>query len=167
MKEIRGRLPLLIASVSLTLGVVMAATTTIFIPNVEFGAGVVGRPGCLETSIVDYGTKINGTLSDISITGIGNDCAGDWIRISLYSSSDGTGVPIEQVVWQLPAPTEPPVNSYTAQANGLTTGVISGTVWPTSEEGTSGLLSGESAITVSTINSFLLETSDTELTDSY
>ena len=166
MKEIRGRIPLLIASVSLTLGVVLAATTTILIPNVEFGAGVAGRPGCLETSIVDYGTTIDGTLSDLSITGIGNDCAGDWIRISLFASSDGTGVPLEQVVWQLPAPTEPPALSFTARANGRTIGTFGNLVWPTTELGVAGLDSN-SPVEVESINSFLLETSDSLLSDIY
>ena len=166
MKEIRGRIPILISSVALTIGAVMAATTTILIPNVEFGSGVVGRPGCLETSIVDYGTTIDGTLSDLSITGIGNDCAGEWIRISLYSSSDGSGSPIEQVVWQLPAPTEPPALSYSARANGTTIGTFGNVVWPSSEVGVSGLAQ-TNPVSVENINSFLLETSDSPLSDSF
>ncbi len=166
MKEIPGRIPVLIASLALTIGAVMAATTTILIPNVEFGAGVVGRPGCLETSIVDYGTLVNGTLSELSITGIGNDCAGEWIRISLYSSTDGTGSPIEQVVWQLPAPTEPPALSYSARANGTTIGTFGNVVWPSSEFGVSGLAQ-TNPVSVANINSFLLETSDSPLSDSF
>lgn len=163
MTEIRGRATVLIAGVALTLGVVMAATTTIIIPDVEFGAGVAGRPGCLSTSTVEYGTSVSGTLQDLTINGIGSDCAGQWIRISLYSSSDGTGSPVEQVVWRMPAASNPPVASYTARANGSTTGVVSGVVWPTSETGAAGLSS--SAISVSSVNSFLLETSDSALTD--
>lgn len=162
MVEIKGKSALLITSVALTFGVAFAATT-ISIPDIEFGAGVASKPDCLSSSIVDYTTSISGTLTEISITGIGNDCAGQWIRISLYSTSDGTGSPVEQVVWRMPAASTPPVASYTARANGSTTGVVSGVVWPTSETGAAGLSS--SAISVSSVNSFLLETSDSALTD--
>jgi hypothetical protein len=40
-------------------------------------------------------------------------------------------------------------------------------VWPTSETGTSGIWSGAFAITVSTINSFRLESSDSGLSDGF
>jgi len=167
MKNTSGRSFPFWGGVVLAVGTVLAGSTAILIPQVELGAGAGTRPGCLSTSVVDYGTSLDGTLSEVTVTQIGSDCAGQWIRISLFASEDGTGEAIEQVVWQMPAASNPPVDFYTAQADGVTTGVISGTVWPTAETGTSGLLSGASAITVSTINSFLLETSDTALTDSY
>jgi hypothetical protein len=162
MKYTESKNFIVLAALGLSLGSVLAATT-ISIPDVEFGAGVASKPDCLSSSIVDYTTSISGTLTEISITGIGNDCAGQWIRISLYSTSDGTGSPVEQVVWRMPAASSPPVASYTARANGSTTGVVSGVVWPTSETGAAGLSS--SAISVSSVNSFLLETSDSALTD--
>jgi hypothetical protein len=155
----------LIVSVVLAVGSVLAATTAILIPQVELGAGVSQKPTCLTDSLVDYTTSTSGTLSEITISGIGSDCAGQWIRISLYSSTDGTGDPLEQVAWLLPA-TDPQVSAFTARADGTTTGTSGSVVWPTTEDGTSGL-SIDNPIAVANINSFLLETSDSSISDSY
>ena len=167
MNSRQGRIFILLASMALTIGSVFAATTSISIPGVEFGSGSAARPDCLSTAIVDYTTSTAGRLSELTISGIGGECAGRWIRLSLYTSSDGTGQPVEQVVWQMPQPATPPVTSYTARANGTQTGIVSGVVWPTSETGTSGIWSGAVAITVSTINSFRLESSDSGLSDGF
>jgi hypothetical protein len=165
MKGKFGRSTPLFVSVTLAVGTVLAGASSILIPQIELGAGVVAVPECLSGSIVDYGTTLEGRLSEVTITDVGADCAGQWIRISLFTSSDGSGDAVEQVVWQMPAASNPPVASFTISANGATTGVISGTVWPVSEDGTSGLRSGAAAVSVSTINSFLLETSDVALSD--
>ena len=167
MKPGQGRVVILLASFALTIGSVFAATTSISIPNVEFGSGSAPRPDCITNALVDYTTSSAGRLSELTISGIGAECAGRWVRISLYTSTDGTGQPVEQVVWQMPQPTVPPVTSYTVRANGTQTGIVSGVVWPTSEGGTSGIWSGDVAVSVSTINSFKLETSDSGISDGF
>ena len=167
MKSRQGRAFVLLASLALSIGSIFAANTSISIPDVEFGSGSAARPDCIANAIVDYTTSSAGRLSELTISGIGGECAGRWVRLSLYSSADGTGQPAEQVVWQMPQPTTPPVTSYTARANGTQTGIVSGVVWPTSEAGTSGILSGAVAVSVSTINSFRLETSDSGLSDGF
>ena len=167
MKSRQGRIFILLASLALTIGSVLAATTSISIPDVEFGSGSAPRPDCIANAIVDYTTSSTGRLSELTISGIGGECAGRWVRLSLYTSVDGTGQPVEQVVWQMPQPTIPPVTSYTARANGTQTGTVAAVVWPTSEAGTSGIWSGAVAASVSTINSFRLETSDSGLSDGF
>ena len=144
------------------LGTVLAATS-ITIPAIELGAGVAAKPDCLTTAIVDFETSMQGNLSGVTVSAIGPDCAGKWVRLSLYSSSDGTGTPVERIVWQMPAASSPPVTSFTARANGSTTGVVSSVVWPASETGSSGL--ADPLIASSSVNSFGLETSDNALTD--
>ena len=156
-----------IAVASSAIGAVLAATTYILIPRVELGAGVGEMPACLSNSVADFSLSTSGALASLRVTGIGPDCASQWVRLSLFTSSDGTGIPVEQVVWQIPAASNPPVTTYTVRANGTNTGLVSGVVWPSSETSTGGILTGASAIVVSSINSFLLETSDTALTDSY
>ena len=167
MKSRDGRIFILLSSLALTVGSVFAATTSISIPDIEFGSGSAQRSDCLSDGVVDYVTSMSGRLTELTISGIGSECAGKWVRISLFTSSDGSGVPVEQVVWQLPAASSPPVASYTVRANGITTGVISGVIWPSSETGTAGLLSGAATVSVSTINSFLLDSSDSALSDGY
>ena len=167
MKSKQGSVFILLASLTLASGSIFAATTSISIPNVEFGSGSAERPDCIANAIVDYTTSSAGRLSELTISGIGGECAGRWVRLSLYTSSDGTGQPVEQVVWQMPQPATPPVTSYTASANGTQTGIVSGVVWPTSEAGTSGIWSGDLAVVVSELNSFRLETSDSGLSDGF
>jgi hypothetical protein len=167
MKSREGRIFILISSLALTIGSVFAASTSISIPNIEFGSGSAQRSDCLTDGVVDYVTSMSGQLTELTISGIGNECAGKWVRISLFTSSDGSGLPVEQVVWQIPAASSPPVASYTVRANGNTTGVVSGVVWPASEAGVDGLRSGVAAVSVSTINSFLLDSSDSALSDEY
>ena len=167
MKTREGRIFVLLASLALSIGSIFAANTSISIPDVEFGSGSAARPDCIANAIVDYTTSSAGRLSELTISGIGGECAGRWVRLSLYTSADGSGQPVEQVVWQMPQPTVPPVASYTARANGTQTGIVSGVVWPTSEAGTSGIWSGAVAVSVSTINSFMLESSDSGLSDGF
>lgn len=149
-------------AISLALGTVLAATT-IIIPVIELGAGVASKPECLDSAVVNFETSLQGNLSGVTVSGIGPDCASKWVRLSLFSTADGTGTPVEQIVWQMPAATTPPVTSYTAQANGSTTGVVSSIVWPNNETGAAGL--SQTLIASSTVNSFNLETSDDALVD--
>lgn len=158
----RANLSLVVISITLSLGGVLAATS-IAISPVELGAGSASTPTCLQDSVIDFGTSQQGNLTGITISQIGSDCAGQWVRLSLYSSSDGTGLPIEQIVWQVPAASTPPVTAYTLRANGVTTETTLPTVWPSSEAGSSGLASP--TIATSNVNSYLLEVSDTALTD--
>ena len=167
MKSREGKIFILLASLALSIGTVFAATTSISIPNIEFGSGSASKPDCISDAVVDYTTSSAGRLSELTISGIGSECAGLWLRLSLYTSSNGSGQPVEQVVWQMPQPTTPPVASYTARANGTQTGIVSGVVWPASESGTQGIVSGASALSVSTVNSFKLETSDSSLSDGF
>jgi hypothetical protein len=167
MKSREGRIFILLSSLSLAIGSVFAASTNISIPDIEFGSGSAQRSDCLSDGLVDYVTSMSGRLTELTISGIGSECAGKWVRISLFTSSDGSGVPVEQVVWQLPAASSPPAASYTVRANGTTTGVVSGVIWPSSETGTAGLLSGAATVSVSTINSILLDSSDSALSDGY
>lgn len=153
----------LVAAWVLALGSVTAAVTTIAIPAIELGGGVNAKPACLAEAVVDFGTGIDGTLDNLSVTNVGADCAGQWVRLSLFTSTNGTGVAVEQVVWQLPQPSSRPVSTFTLSANGLTTTSTSSNIWPVSEAGAAGL--SASPIDSSTVNSFLLETSDTSLSD--
>lgn len=149
-------------ALALALGTVLAATA-IAIPVIELGAGVANKPQCLDNAVVNFETSMQGNLSGVSVTQLAADCAGKWVRLSLYSTADGTGTPVEQVVWQMPAATATPVTSYTAQANGLTTGVVSSVVWPNDETGAAGL--AQTLIASSSVNSLNLETSDSVITD--
>ena len=146
----------------LAIGFVFAATNSISIPRVEFGSGVAERPTCISDAVVDFETTTQGTLAGFTIAPIGTDCPGQWIRLSLFQSTDGSGIASEQIVWQMPA-SSPAVTSYTARANGTTTGTSGSVVWPTSETGAAGRAA--MPIAASTINSFLLETSESALTD--
>lgn len=167
MNSRQGRAFILLASFALSISYVLAANTSISIPNIEFGSGSAPRPDCIANAIVDYTTSSTGRLSELTISGIGGECAGRWVRLSLYTSSNGTGLPVEQVVWQMPQPAIPPITSYTARANGTQTGTVAGVVWPTNEAGTAGIRSGAEAVLVSTLNSFRFETSDSGLSDGF
>jgi hypothetical protein len=167
MNSRQGRVFLFLASFALSISSVLAANTSISIPNIEFGSGSASRPDCISNAIVDYTTSSAGRLSELTITGIGSACGGRVVRLSLYTSANGTGQPVEQVVWQMPSAPAAPATSFTARANGTQTGVVSGVVWPSSETGIAGIRSGAEAVLVSTINSFRLETSDSGLSDSF
>jgi hypothetical protein len=143
MNEFFQKSALAIAIVGLSLGAVFAATNSIAIPDIEFGSGAKVTPACLSTSLVDYGTSIQGNLSQVTVSNIGSDCAGLWVRISLYTSADGSGAPIEQVVWQLPSVLDAEASYFTTSAND----------------------SELADVNVATIYSFLLEVSDTVLQD--
>ena len=152
----------LVAAWVLALGTVLAAVTTIVIPAIELGAGVNSKPTCIDSAVADFGTSMDERLSSVTISQVGADCAGLWVKLSLFTSTDGSGVAVEEIVWQMPQASTPPVTSFTLSANGTTTGVSNSTIWPASELGAAGLSTPQ--ILNSTVNSFLLETSDTPLT---
>ena len=158
-----SRIFTLIASLVLALSSVLAAVTTIVIPSVELGGGFSSRASCIDSAVVDFGTSINERLSSVTVSEVGADCAGLWVKLSLFTSSDGSGVAVEEIVWQIPEPSSPPVASFTLSANGTTTGVSNSIIWPASESGAAGL--SNPPIQNSSVNSFLLETSDDLLTD--
>lgn len=151
------------AATVLAIGSVFAAATTIIIPSIEFGAGVESNPNCISSAVVDFGTSLEGRLSSVTVSDVGSDCAGRWVRLSMYLSTDGTGSTIEEIVWRIPETSSPPVTNFTLMANGTTTGTSSANIWPTSETGAAGL--SATPIESSTVNSFLLEISDVALTD--
>lgn len=147
----------------LALGSVTAAVTTIAIPAIELGGGVNAKPACLSAAVVDFDTGIDGTLSSLTVSDVGIDCSGQWVRLSLFTSSDGSGAEVEQVVWQIPQLNSPPASTFTLSANGSNTSSSSTNIWPVSERGDDGL--SATPIDSSTVNSFLLESSDTVLSD--
>ena len=147
----------------LALGSVLAAITTIVIPAIELGAGVNAKPTCIDSAVVDFGSSIQETLSSVTVSQVGADCEGQWVKLSLFTSTDGSGSEVETIVWQIPEQSSPPVTMFTLSANGTTTGVSSSNIWPASEAGAAGL--STPPIENSAVNSFLLETSDTPLTE--
>jgi hypothetical protein len=83
----------------LALGVVFAANTWISIPEVEFGAGAATLPACTRDSVVDFDLLVQTTgttIRALDISGLGQDCNGQFLRISLLSQTD-------TVVRQLPS----------------------------------------------------------------
>jgi hypothetical protein len=153
----------LAAATVLSLGSVFAAVTTIVIPAIELGKGAESHPECISSAVVDFGTSLEGTLTNVTVSDVGSDCAGRWVKLSLYLSADGSGAAIEEIVWRIPEQSSPPVLTFTLLADGTTTGTSSTNIWPTSESGAAGL--SATPIESSTVNSFLLETSDVSLTD--
>ena len=80
----------LIGSTGLALGVVFAAGS-IFIPEIEFGAGVSSLPECIRSAIVDFdlGVFTTGTtIRALDVSGIGPECNGQYLQISLLGTSD-------------------------------------------------------------------------------
>jgi len=146
----------------LSLGYVLAAANSILIPEVELGAGVAEKPDCISEAVVDFEISTQGTLTGINVSPVGLDCNGQWIRLSLFQSSDGSGTASEQVVWQVPISSQS-ITSFTLRTNGTTTGTVGSIIWPSNEAGAAGRAA--EPIEASTINSFLLETSESALTD--
>lgn len=153
----------LLALTVLTAGV-MAANTAIEIPDIEFGGGVADVQGCTSEAIVNITESISATITDYSIATIPTMCAGKWIRLSIYSNANGTGSPIEQIVWQLP---DTGLIPFSLRANGSTVGTAGSTVWPASEAGVLGMKTGGSAINASSARAIRLEVSDSSLADGF
>jgi len=98
-EEQRGRSLMYLGISALAIGVVFAANTWISIPEVEFGAGVATLPACTRDSIVDFDLLVQTTgttIRALDISGLGQDCNGQFLRISLLSETD-------TVVRQLPS----------------------------------------------------------------
>lgn len=98
-KPRRGISLLLISSVALALGVVLAANTWINIPEVEFGRGVADVPACTRNSVVDFDLQVFTTGTSIralDISGLGQDCNNQHLRVTLTSET-------ESVIRTLPA----------------------------------------------------------------
>jgi hypothetical protein len=139
---------------------VLAAANSILIPEVEFGSGVAEKPDCISDAVVDFEISTQGTLTGITVSPVGLDCNGQWIRLSLFS--DGSVTASEQVVWQVPISSQS-ITSFTLRTNGTTTGTVGSIIWPSNEAGAAGRAA--TPIAAETINSFLLETSESALTD--
>ena len=98
-EEQRGKSLMYLGISGLALGVVFAANTWISIPEVEFGAGVATLPSCTRDSVVDFDLLVQTTgttIRALDISGLGQDCNGQFLRISLLSETD-------TVVRQLPS----------------------------------------------------------------
>jgi hypothetical protein len=152
-----------VAALILAIGSVYAAVTTIIIPAIELGAGVESNASCLSTAVVDFGTSLEGKLSSVTVSDVGPDCSTRWVKLSLFTSADGSGTAVEEIVWRIPAQSWPPISEYTLKANGTTTGTSGSEIWPANESGAAGL--SATPIVSSSVNSFLLETSDRSLFD--
>lgn len=151
------------AATVLAIGSVFAAVTTIVIPAIELGAGAESNPSCISSAVVDFGTSLEGRLSSVTVSNVGPDCATKWVKLSVFTSTDGSGPAVEEIVWRIPAQSSPPIPSYTLMANGTTTGTSVSEIWPSNESGAAGL--SATPIVSSSVNSFLLETSDSSLVD--
>ena len=91
IRQRRGYSFLQISSVALALGAVFAANTWINIPEVEFGRGVAEVPACTRDSVVDFDLQVfstGTTIRALDVTGLGADCNGQYMRISLTSSTE-------------------------------------------------------------------------------
>lgn len=91
IRQRRGYSFLQITSVALALGVAFAANTWINIPEVEFGRGVAEVPACTRDSVVDFDLQVfstGTTIRALDVTGLGADCNGQYMRISLTSSTE-------------------------------------------------------------------------------
>jgi hypothetical protein len=98
-EEQRGKSLMYFGISALALGVVFAANTWISIPEVEFGAGVATLPACTRDSVVDFDLLVQTTgttIRALDISGLGQDCNRQFLRISLLSQTD-------TVVRQLPS----------------------------------------------------------------
>ena len=132
-----------VASLSVA-GVVFAAQ--ISIGTVEKGSGLVDTPACLVSAKIDftYAVAANGatTVSQVSVTGVGDTCASNYVSLKLVNSS---GTTVDEIIWQ-------PVlgsgaTSFTLRADGSTTSTSNSTtgtvttVWPASQTSPEGLQS--------------------------
>jgi hypothetical protein len=83
-----------ISSVFLTLGIVLAGNGTINIPQVEFGSGVADLPACIQDTVVDFDLNVSSTRTTIravEVTGISSGCADQYLRVSL-NRQNGTAI---------------------------------------------------------------------------
>jgi hypothetical protein len=90
-KQRRGSSLIQISAAALTLGVVLAANTWINIPEVEFGRGVAEVPACTRDSVVDFDLQVfstGTTIRALDVTDLGADCNGQYMSISLTSSTE-------------------------------------------------------------------------------
>jgi hypothetical protein len=75
-----------LSSVFLTLGIVLAGNGTINIPQVEFGSGVADLPSCIRDTVVDFDLNVSSTgttIRALEVSGIGDGCDGQYLRVSL------------------------------------------------------------------------------------
>ena len=81
-----------LSSVFLTLGIVLAGNGTINIPEIEFGRGVADLPTCIQDTVVDFDLNVSSTGTNIralEVSGIGVGCEDQYLRISL-NGQNGT-----------------------------------------------------------------------------
>ena len=85
---------MVISSVFLTLGIVLAGNGTINIPQVEFGSGVADLPACIQDTVVDFDLNVSSsrtTIRAVEVTGISSGCADQYLRVSL-NRQNGTAI---------------------------------------------------------------------------
>lgn len=90
-EEQRGKSFMYVGISALALGVVFAASTWINIPRVELGAGVKTLPACTRNTVVDFDLQVfttGTTIRALDISGLGQDCNNQHLRVSLTSETE-------------------------------------------------------------------------------
>lgn len=80
-----------LTALALALSSVFAASTWIDIPEVELGSGVEKFPECIKTAVVDFDIAVSDsstTVEALELSGLGVDCNGKYLRISLLDSNE-------------------------------------------------------------------------------
>jgi hypothetical protein len=94
---------LIVVSVTLAVGTVLAAVNSISIPKIEFGRGVADLPSCLDSAIVGFSassTSDDATISEVEVGPVGSECRSKHLRVTLEGSSQSV---IRRITWQLPS----------------------------------------------------------------
>jgi hypothetical protein len=90
-EEQRGKSFMYVGISALAIGIVYASNTWINIPDVEFGSGVENLPACTRNSVVDFDLQVfttGTTIRALDISGLGQDCNNQHLRVSLTSETE-------------------------------------------------------------------------------
>ena len=90
-EEKRGKSFMYVGISALAIGAVFAANTWINIPEVELGAGVKDLPACTRNTVVDFDLQVfttGTTIRALDISGLGQDCNNQHLRVSLTSETE-------------------------------------------------------------------------------
>jgi hypothetical protein len=87
---------------ALAIGVSGVLAGSIALGVFEFGRGVVTTESCIDSLRISFShstpTNENTTITGFTLNGINDGCAGKWLMVRLYGSSDQA---IDEVVWQV------------------------------------------------------------------
>ena len=93
---------LIVVSVTLAVGTVLAAVSSISIPKIEFGRGVADLPSCLDSAIVGFSassTSDDATISEVEVGPVGTECRSKHLRVTFEGISQSV---IRRITWELP-----------------------------------------------------------------